>query len=383
MKKTRLLIFSNIIAPYRIKFFNAICKHADIDIFVVYLAHKETNRSWVIDEDSIEYNYTVLPGVHIKTSRDKTLHINYGVHKVFREFKPDIVLHGTDMLGSSASWLAWMIARIRNIPMIRFEARHEYTINKSYIKNKLFGFFLKRMNKYFVYSKLTKIFLTEEYNINNNDIVLGYNVGDSDLFVNEVELIHISDQYLQERKQLPDVMLLFVGHLDKRKNISLLLKACANLNARSDEVGIFIAGDGPLKSLVLDAAKNYTNIKIIFLGYLQSIKLAKYYALSDIFVLPTLYDSASISVTEALHSGLFVVGSERDGSAANFIKNGMNGFIVDPTNITEVQNALMEAIRFVGSCPAESRKMRIKSSISKYTINTYADRLVNLVRDMA
>lgn len=143
MTSIRLLAFSNIIAPYRVAFFNEINRQADITLHVAYLARTEPNRSWTVNESDIRYPHSVIPGLHLNLRRDKTLHLNVGVCGLFGEFMPNIVFLGTDMLGSCASWQAWHLARRLGIPIIRYEARHAFAhAAENAIKKLIYGYFI-------------------------------------------------------------------------------------------------------------------------------------------------------------------------------------------------------------------------------------------------
>ena len=98
--------------------------------------------------------------------------------------------------------------------------------------------------------------------------------------------------------------------------------------------------------------------------------------------MPTLMDSASIALSEALHSGLFSVASTRDGSSSNFICEGVNGFVVDPTDEKALIAAIRRATHVVREEPEAARKARILASVADYTIERYAERLVNVVREV-
>lgn len=384
MTPIRLLAVSNIIAPYRVAFFNELNRHADIALHVAYLARSEPNRSWVVKEADIHYSYSIFPGLHLNLRRDKTLHFNSGVCKLFDQFMPDVFFLGTDMLGSCASWQAWHLARRLCIPIIRYEARHAFAhAAENPVKKRIYGYFIQRMDWYFVYSHLTKTYLVDKYGIQPEKITVGFNVGDSRIFLNKVRAIRESPECRRERLRLPTVMMLFVGHLNTAKNILSVLHACEEIESAIDStVGLFIAGDGPLREHVLAATTKLKRVRVFYLGYLQSIELARYYALSDIFVLPTLMDSASIALSEALHSGLFAIASDRDGSSGNFICEGVNGFVVDPTDEIALSSRMRRAIDVVRGEPEEERKARILASVADYTIERYAERLVCLVREL-
>jgi UDP-glucose:(heptosyl)LPS alpha-1,3-glucosyltransferase len=65
------------------------------------------------------------------------------------------------------------------------------------------------------------------------------------------------------------------------------------------------------------------------------------YAASDVYFHPTFYDSCSLTVIEALASGLPVVTTEKNG-AAGFIESRETGWVIgDPRDREEVAQALM------------------------------------------
>ena len=58
----RLVILSEIIAPYRIPVFNALARHEGIDLHVIFLAESDPElRDWLVYKDEIHFSYQVLP----------------------------------------------------------------------------------------------------------------------------------------------------------------------------------------------------------------------------------------------------------------------------------------------------------------------------------
>ena len=58
----RLVIVTEIIAPYRISVFNALAKHGGIDLKVIFLSETDpTLRQWRVYKDEIRFSYGVLP----------------------------------------------------------------------------------------------------------------------------------------------------------------------------------------------------------------------------------------------------------------------------------------------------------------------------------
>lgn len=108
---------------------------------------------------------------------------------------------------------------------------------------------------------------------------------------------------------LPNI--LFVGSLDKRKNIIQLVNTCIKHSDHFNE--LIIIGDGPLKKDVLLRISNHPNIR--YLGNLSNAEVRSMMTKSDLLVLPSLFDGWGAVVNEALHSGMQVIASENCGAS--------------------------------------------------------------------
>jgi len=95
-------------------------------------------------------------------------------------------------------------------------------------------------------------------------------------------------------------------------------------------------------------------------GFHEREALAKYFATSDIFVLPSLLDPGPIVISEALASGLFVVASRYDAIAPDLIVPGENGMIVAPGDIEGLRSSLEQAIERAAS-PRFDRRGVVRS----------------------
>jgi len=71
--------------------------------------------------------------------------------------------------------------------------------------------------------------------------------------------------------------------------------------------------------------------EVIFAG--STNEPEKYYGAADLLVHPTLYDACSLTVLEALASGLPVITSTSNG-ASGILTNGQEGFVIqDPRDV--------------------------------------------------
>ncbi|WP_096460581.1 glycosyltransferase family 4 protein [Sulfurifustis variabilis] len=377
----RLLALSNIMAPYRVALFNEVASQSEVDLHVAYIAESESNRSWRIDESAPRYPFTVLSGLHLRIGEEKTLHFSWGVPSLLNKFRPHVVFLGADLIGSNASWVLWYQCRKRGIPIIRYEARHWHAADAHGWRDVLFGFLIKRMDRYFVYSCLTKDYLMQKYGVPSTKIDIGYNVGDSKYFVERVQKLRADADFDAERSTYPSVLILFVGALNDRKNVTGLLDACGLIGPELRQtIGLLVVGDGPLREQLETKASTLEKVKVYFTGFLEGDDLARCFALADVFVLPSLSDAASIALGEALHCGLFAIASKRDGSAANFIQAGHNGWTVDPNEVRDIARAIRLSISAVQKEPGPNRRQRLAKTMADYTLEHYSQRLVGSVR---
>jgi len=373
---TRLLVLTNIIAPYRIPFFNILARNNRLKLFVIYIAENYFARGWLINKFKIKYSYKILKNKCI-TFKRKLLYFNFGFRSEFTKFQPDIIVIGTDILNTPLSWYALFLAKIKKIKIIRFEGRHHFGAKIPALKQFLYKQYYKHCDAFFVYSKLTEKYLLRS-GVKARKIANGYNVGDTAFYFIRTRAYISSAEYKRERNKLPEVLFLFCGELDCRKNIIGLLEALQILDF--PDVGLFVLGKGILELEVRNFAKKFRNLRVFIEGFKQQEECVKYFSLADIFVLPSRYDPASIVLSEALCSGLFTIGSKYDGSSHNFIRSGENGFIIDPLDQQMLRKSIEKAYMMKKS--GKISKEKIRRTMSEYIIQKYALRLKNLVEEL-
>ncbi len=129
---------------------------------------------------------------------------------------------------------------------------------------------------------------------------------------------------------------LFVGKLNALKGVKYLIEAMDSIHKKSGNAVLVLVGDGPerpgLESL---AAQLQLDSHIIFAGMVPNSKVPEYLAASDVFVLPSLSEGFPISVLEAMAASLPVVTTKVRG-LPEIIKDGENGFLVEPENPSEI-----------------------------------------------
>ncbi|MFC7157384.1 glycosyltransferase family 4 protein [Halomarina halobia] len=112
------------------------------------------------------------------------------------------------------------------------------------------------------------------------------------------------------------VSLLTVRRLSPRMGHGILLEAFARVRERHPDAELYVAGDGPLRAELEEAAGRLgVGGATTFLGYVPDADLPAVYASADVFVLPTLrLEGFGLATLEALASGTPVVGTAVGGT---------------------------------------------------------------------
>ncbi|HXG54714.1 MAG TPA: glycosyltransferase family 4 protein [Vicinamibacterales bacterium] len=146
-----------------------------------------------------------------------------------------------------------------------------------------------------------------------------------------------------------EIVLLSVGRLEENKGFHVLAAALAALKAHSGRLAQerwrwVIVGAGPFRSrlerVVADAGLARS---VHLVGRLGDRDLHGWYEAADLFVHPTLYEGSSLVTLEAMaHRRACVV--TRAGGLPDKVKNGVNGWIVEPGDPSALAAAISGAI---------------------------------------
>lgn len=141
------------------------------------------------------------------------------------------------------------------------------------------------------------------------------------------------ESYYQDRPTI-----LFVGRLQERKRVDLLIKACSRLNA-SATPRLWIVGDGPERQ-VLESLAMTSEADVTFFGSKFGEELADLYQQADLFVLP---GTGGLALQQAMSYGLPVMAAEADGTQLELVRDG-NGWLLPPGDVDALIAALQSAL---------------------------------------
>ena len=145
------------------------------------------------------------------------------------------------------------------------------------------------------------------------------------------------DEVRDQLSLAPDgQVVLFLGGDWPRKGLAQAIEALSLL--AGSEAMLLVVGSGNIAAYRNLAKRCRIEDRVIFAG--QTREGWRYYAASDVYLLPSLYEPFGLSILEAMASGLPVLVS-RDSGAAELISDGVDGLLIqEPRDVTELSAKL-------------------------------------------
>jgi glycosyltransferase involved in cell wall biosynthesis len=315
-KKRRVLVLTEIIAPYRIPVFNELAKHEGVDLHVVFLAETHSGlRQWRVYKDEIAFSHEVLASWRFLTGKYDLL-LNWGLRSCLNKFGPQTIICGG--YNYIASWEAlWWTQRHQAELVLWSESNSQDARRGKAWVERLKAFFIARCERFVVPGKTSGEYL-ESLGSAQKDILIAPNAVDNVWFKTQSDEIRHRAAEFRESLGLPPRYVLFAGRLVPQKGVFDLLDAYAKLgsNTRS-QIGLVFAGDGVCRAELEQRAKRISPGLICFPGFAHRENLAGLYALAEAFILPTHTDPWGLVVNEAMACGLPIIVSSVAGCSAD------------------------------------------------------------------
>jgi glycosyltransferase involved in cell wall biosynthesis len=170
------------------------------------------------------------------------------------------------------------------------------------------------------------------------------------------------------------IYLISVGRMVKRKGYKYLVKTLERL---PKNVNAIILGEGPEKENLLKLAKKLkVENRLILPGFVSEEEKFQYLDNADIYVLSSLHEGFGIVLQEAMQVGLPIVATN-NGGQVDFVKDGENGFLVEPKNSKLISEKIKEMIKNDNLKNKISQKN--KKDINKFGIKEIAKDYLKLM----
>jgi phosphatidylinositol alpha-mannosyltransferase len=139
--------------------------------------------------------------------------------------------------------------------------------------------------------------------------------------------------------------ILFVGRLDKRKGLSVLLKAMPDVLTQLPEARLVVVGRGPMEADCRQLAHGLgLNDRVEFKGYAANNDLPAFYTGADVYCSPALGGEAfGIVLLEAMACGTPVVASDITGYN-EVVTPGETGLLCPPNDPGALARTLVEML---------------------------------------
>jgi len=338
----RIAFIHEEVDPYRIPFFEKLNRSRDIKPTVFYCEKAHPYRGGDIKLGKSSRFSEILPGSRVKIPFFKReMKYNPCIWRKLSEGDFDCVALGGYYHITMLFAILW--ALIHSVPYTIISESHLLNPRsrcKSLLKKLLIPFIIKHAAFLLPLGKFQAEYLIR-YGAKVKDIYYFPNIPDVDFFIEE------SNRYRNKKNALKkelgiktQYIVLYVGRLVKEKGLFTLLKAFKEIKSSYEDVTLLIVGEGKLR----DALEAFANKKKIddvrFEGFIGNKELPRYYAIADIFVLPSLDEPWGVVVAEAMASALPLVLSDKVGCQGDLLKVGENGFCFESDKFRQLVSCI-------------------------------------------
>lgn len=211
---------------------------------------------------------------------------------------------------------------------------HYHTLTatyRNYLRNPfMLNFIKKNFDLHISNSIATREILIGKFGFHENMVKLLYN--------GVTESMFCPDLATKE-----DNLLLYVGRINERKGIQILLESLLNIR---NPVKLVIIGPvydkGYFKKVLklIDIIHSENKHSVKYLGELNQNDIIKWYQKATISITPSLNEPFGIVILEALACGTPVVAS-KVGGIPEIVKNGVNGVLVPPKDPEKLAKSII------------------------------------------
>ena len=185
----------------------------------------------------------------------------------------------------------------------------------------------------------------------------------------DLDLVHMESRSENYRTELgipeDSKVVLYSGNIGAKQGIGLLLEA-AKLLAANANIVFVIAGDGPMKQGVLQAAKGQENIRV--LDFQPEGRFSEFLGLADVHVLPQERGTADLLLPSKLGGMLasgrpIIVTAERGTELSDFLTGSCE--LIAPGDSAALASAIVRQFALVPDADKIIERLELAKSLSK------------------
>lgn len=169
--------------------------------------------------------------------------------------------------------------------------------------------------------------------------------------------------------------LLFVGRVEAVKGIFYLLEAVKQLHFL--EIELELVGSVEVSKSELS---NYETDRIKFSGSKSKTEMPEIYSKNDVLIMPSLWEGFSLTIFEAMASGLPVIASLNSG-AEGIIENYVHGFVIEVCSISAIKEKILWFYNNSNQIEIMGKKSRSLAEL--YTWEKYKENYRRVINEIA
>jgi glycosyltransferase involved in cell wall biosynthesis len=204
---------------------------------------------------------------------------------------------------------------------------------------------------------------------------LVYNCAGPEYFPDPPEEIRVTNGAPREPFKI-----LLVGRLVPVKNQELFVEAFARVAAERSDVELDIVGDGPLKE---ELARRIQELgignRVHLLGFRRDVR--ELLRRADVFALPSLSEGCSISLVEAMATGVFVIGSRVPGNL-EVMEDLAQEWTVGPMDVDGWARAIRRSVELERRERARLARRAQEIAYARFSPPVYIRELERLYQDL-
>ncbi|MDP3464758.1 MAG: glycosyltransferase family 4 protein [Sulfuricurvum sp.] len=353
----KIVIVTNIPAPYRLPIFEKIAKKLGDNFLVIFAARTEPNRSWNIGKLNFKHLF-LNENITEKSDGFNYVHNNPDIWKHLKKFNPDVII----TTGFNPTHLyAWMYAKLfakKHIPMTDGTLESEKHLSPLH---KIIRKLVYATSHAFIGASTSSLKLFRNYNIPKESIFQSH--------------LCINNEHFQNTLKFDDrpYDLMFSGQLTERKLPFLFADIAKKVSDQIKGIKVLILGDGPLKKDLLERLKN-DNIDYEYAGFVEQKMLPLYYSQAKLFLFTTRLDPWGVVANEALASGTPVIVTPHAGVADDLVQNSFNGYVLEAESDVWAKYSV-EILQDSAKWQILSENAR--KSVDQYTFENAANGILN------
>ncbi len=332
--------------PYDVPLFERIARRPEIDFTALFLSEVIGQRKWRV-EPAGKFPYKTVPGRSWFVSQNTQFAVFWNP-RIFREILKD----GYEVVGASGyiplthySVLRW--CKRKGIPyFLRSEAilPDKRSLSRRLAKRMMLKPVIKNADAWFAAGSLARDYLVHYGAEAEKVFFLNYTIDDDFFSTKAGEARMKRNEIRKELGIKSGCVILFSGRLAPMKGLDVLFDAFSSIKRKGLDAALLLLGTGPLEEGLRRRTEQEGLEDVHFAGFHQPEELPRFYGVSDVLVLPSIYEPWGIVVNEALACGLPVIASDVTGAAGDLVIPGETGYRFKTGNSRELAEALEKLI---------------------------------------